>query len=131
MSKVVYVSKSRLERKQGPVRVAHLPWEARPVIFAGYGAIAEHYSVDTWRSGTRHGGRGRRALGWVKREGPFGGVPLLFFGARGRCGPYLPFFFPKPKLDGVFRLPPLREVAFEIRFSPRLRVNAELWKIQE
>ena len=32
MSNLVYVSKSRLERKQGPVRVAHLPGEARPVI---------------------------------------------------------------------------------------------------
>lgn len=39
--------------------------------------------------------------------------------------------FPKHELDEVFPRPPLREVAFEIRFSPRLRVNSELWKIQE
>jgi uncharacterized protein (TIGR04255 family) len=39
--------------------------------------------------------------------------------------------FPKHVLDEVFPRPPLREVAFEIRFSPRLRVNAELWKIQD
>jgi uncharacterized protein (TIGR04255 family) len=34
-------------------------------------------------------------------------------------------------LDEVFPHPPIREVAFEIRFAPRLRVNAELWRIQE
>jgi uncharacterized protein (TIGR04255 family) len=34
-------------------------------------------------------------------------------------------------LDEVFLHPPIREVAFEIRFAPRLRVNAELWRIQE
>jgi uncharacterized protein (TIGR04255 family) len=39
--------------------------------------------------------------------------------------------FPKEALDEVFPRPPLREVAFEIRFAPRLRVNAELWKIQD
>ena len=46
MSKVVYVSKSRIERKKGPVRVAHLPGEAREVVFSVHGAIAEHYKVD-------------------------------------------------------------------------------------
>jgi hypothetical protein len=46
VSKVVYVSKSRLERKQGPVRVAHLPGEAQPVVYSVHGAIAEHYGVD-------------------------------------------------------------------------------------
>ena len=39
--------------------------------------------------------------------------------------------FPQPELDEVFPRPPLREVAFEIRFAPRLRINAELWKIQD
>jgi len=39
--------------------------------------------------------------------------------------------FPQHELDEVFARPPLREVAFEIRFAPRLRVNAELWKIQD
>jgi len=38
---------------------------------------------------------------------------------------------PQKDLDEVFPRPPLREVAFEIRFAPRLRVNAELWKIQD
>jgi uncharacterized protein (TIGR04255 family) len=39
--------------------------------------------------------------------------------------------FPQHILDEVFPRPPLREVSFEIRFATRLRVNAELWKIQE
>lgn len=39
--------------------------------------------------------------------------------------------FLQTELDEVFPRPPLREVAFEIRFATRLRVNAELWKIQD
>jgi hypothetical protein len=46
MSDVVYVSKSRIERRQGPLRVAHLPGESQPVIYSVHGAIAEHYKVD-------------------------------------------------------------------------------------
>jgi hypothetical protein len=46
MSDVVYVSESRIERKQGPLRVAYLPGEAQPVIFSVHGAIAEHYKID-------------------------------------------------------------------------------------
>ena len=46
MGDVVYVSKSRIERKHGPLRVAYLPGEPRPVIFSVHGAIAEHYKVD-------------------------------------------------------------------------------------
>ncbi|HEY2547043.1 MAG TPA: hypothetical protein VGI46_13340 [Candidatus Acidoferrum sp.] len=34
MSDVVYVSKSRIERQLGPLRIAHLPGEAQPVIFS-------------------------------------------------------------------------------------------------
>jgi hypothetical protein len=45
MSEVVYVSKSRLERVQGPLRVAHLPGEAQPVFYSVHGAIANHYKV--------------------------------------------------------------------------------------
>lgn len=45
MSEVVYVSKSRIERKQGPLRLATLPGEANPVFFSVHGAIAEHYKV--------------------------------------------------------------------------------------
>jgi hypothetical protein len=46
MSDVVYVSKSSIERKVGPLRIAHLPGESQPVIFSVHGAIAEHYKVD-------------------------------------------------------------------------------------
>jgi hypothetical protein len=46
MSEVVYVSKSRLERKQGPLRIAHLPGESHPVAYSVHGAIAQHYKVD-------------------------------------------------------------------------------------
>jgi hypothetical protein len=46
MSDVVYVSKSQIERRQGPLRIAHLPGESRPVVFSVHGAIAEHYKVD-------------------------------------------------------------------------------------
>jgi len=40
MSRVVYVSKSHIERLEG------LPGESRPVMFSVHGAIAEHYKID-------------------------------------------------------------------------------------
>jgi hypothetical protein len=46
MSNAVYVSKSRIERRQGPLRIAHLPGESQPVIYSVHGAIAQHYKVD-------------------------------------------------------------------------------------
>lgn len=46
MSDVVYVSKVRIERKVGPLRIAYLPGESQPVPFSVHGAIAEHYKVD-------------------------------------------------------------------------------------
>jgi len=46
MGEVVYVAKSRIERKRGPLRIAHLPGEPHPVVFSVHGAIAEHYKVD-------------------------------------------------------------------------------------
>jgi hypothetical protein len=46
MGDVVYVSKSRIERRQGPLRVAHLPGESQPVLYSVHGAIAEHYKAD-------------------------------------------------------------------------------------
>jgi hypothetical protein len=46
MSDVVYVSKVRIERKSGPLRIAHLPGEPNPVAFSVHGAIAEHYKID-------------------------------------------------------------------------------------
>ena len=47
MSEVAYVSKARIERKVGPLRIAWLPGEPQPVIFSVHGAIAEHYKVDS------------------------------------------------------------------------------------
>jgi len=46
MGKIVYVSKSVVERKYGPLRIAHLPGESQPVVYSVHGAIAEHYRVD-------------------------------------------------------------------------------------
>jgi hypothetical protein len=46
MGNVVYVSESRMERRQGPLRIAHLPGEPRPVVFSVHGAIADHYKVN-------------------------------------------------------------------------------------
>ena len=46
MSDVVYVSKSRIVRQLGPLRIAYLPGEPQPVIFSVHGAIAAHYKVD-------------------------------------------------------------------------------------
>lgn len=54
VSDVVYISKCRIERKQGPLRVAHLPGESSPVIFSVHGAIAEHYKVDPARLKESH-----------------------------------------------------------------------------
>ncbi len=46
MSEAVYVSKVRIERKAGPLRIAYLPGESQPVAFSVHGAIAEHYKID-------------------------------------------------------------------------------------
>jgi hypothetical protein len=54
MSTVVYTSRIRIERRQGPVRIAHLPGEAQPVTFSVHGAIAEHYKVDPARLTESH-----------------------------------------------------------------------------
>src|SRR5205823_4348351 len=46
VNKVVYISKSHIERREGPLRIADLPGESMPVIFSVHGAIAEHYKID-------------------------------------------------------------------------------------
>ncbi len=46
MGEVVYVSNSHIVRKEGPLRIAHLPGEPLPVIYSVHGAIAKHYRVD-------------------------------------------------------------------------------------
>jgi hypothetical protein len=54
MSKVVYISKSSIERKRGPLRIAHLPGEPQPVVYSVHGAIAEHYKVDPAKLAESH-----------------------------------------------------------------------------
>lgn len=45
MSDVVYTSHYRIERRQGPLRLAYLPAEPNAVTFGVHGAVAEHYGV--------------------------------------------------------------------------------------
>jgi len=46
MSDVVYTSHVHIERRKGPLRVAQLPGEEKPVIFSVHDEIAQHYKVD-------------------------------------------------------------------------------------
>jgi hypothetical protein len=46
VSEIAYVSKVRIERKDGPLRIAYLPGESQKVVFSVHGAIAQHYKVD-------------------------------------------------------------------------------------
>ena len=43
---VLYTSRVRIVREQGPLRQATIPGVAEPVAFGVHGAIAEHYGVD-------------------------------------------------------------------------------------
>jgi hypothetical protein len=54
MSEVVYVSKVKIERKSGPLRVAQLPGESQPVSFSVHGGIAKHYGIDESRLKESH-----------------------------------------------------------------------------
>ena len=54
MSDVVYVSKIKLERRNGPLRIAHLPGESQPVLFSVHDEIARHYKVDPEKIGESH-----------------------------------------------------------------------------
>jgi hypothetical protein len=54
MSDVAYISRVRIERQRGPLRLAYLPGESRPVVFSVHGAIAEHYKVDPATMGESH-----------------------------------------------------------------------------
>lgn len=42
---VVYRSRVRIERREGPIREAWLPAESDPVVFGVHSEIAEHYGV--------------------------------------------------------------------------------------
>jgi hypothetical protein len=54
MSAVVYTSRVRIERQQGPVRRAWLPGETQPITFSVHGAIARHYKIDPAAIGDPH-----------------------------------------------------------------------------
>jgi len=54
MSEVAYVSKSRIERRNGPVRDAFIEGEKQPIVFSVHGAIAEHYGVKADAFGEQH-----------------------------------------------------------------------------
>ncbi len=54
MGDVVYVSKARIVRQAGPVRIAHLPGEKQPITFSVHGAIAQHYKMDPAKLGETH-----------------------------------------------------------------------------
>ncbi|MEX2658597.1 MAG: hypothetical protein WD232_02795 [Acidimicrobiales bacterium] len=45
MGDVVYASKSRIERREGPIRAAFVPGEDEPTLYGVHGEIAEHYGV--------------------------------------------------------------------------------------
>ena len=45
MGELAYVSEVRVERREGPLRAAHLPGEQEPVLYGMHGAIAEHYGA--------------------------------------------------------------------------------------
>ncbi len=49
MGDVKYVSKVKILRLQGPLRLAYLPAEEEPVRFGVHSEIAEHYGVDPER----------------------------------------------------------------------------------
>jgi len=45
MPEPVYVSRVRVERVAGPLRLAYLPAEPEPVRFGTHGPIAAHYGI--------------------------------------------------------------------------------------
>jgi hypothetical protein len=44
---VVYTSRVKIERVNGPLRRAYLPQEDKPLLFGVHSEIAEHYGVDS------------------------------------------------------------------------------------
>ena len=45
MIDIAYVSLIRIERVEGPLRLAYLPAEKEPIRFGVHGAVAAHYGV--------------------------------------------------------------------------------------
>ena len=52
MSDVVYTSRVRIEKREGPLRYATLPAGPGPVAFGVHGAVAEHYGRSPEREHT-------------------------------------------------------------------------------
>ena len=46
MAEIAYVSEVDLERVAGPLRIARLPGESKPVYFSTHGPVAKHYGVN-------------------------------------------------------------------------------------
>lgn len=46
MPDIVYISQVRIERQVGPLRVALIAGERKPIFFGVHGAIAAHYKID-------------------------------------------------------------------------------------
>lgn len=46
MPESAYVSKVRIERLRGPLRLAYLPGEDEPIPFGVHGAVAKHYGLE-------------------------------------------------------------------------------------
>ncbi len=44
-TRVIYISKVRIERERGPMRRAYLPAESQPVHFGVHSEVAAHYKV--------------------------------------------------------------------------------------
>ncbi len=54
MAQIAYISDIRIERLKGPLRLAYLPGEEKPVTFSVHGGIAKHYGVDETKLGEQH-----------------------------------------------------------------------------
>ena len=54
MPEIAYISNVHIERRKGPLRIAHLPGEAAPVTFSVHGLVAKHYGVDAEKLGESH-----------------------------------------------------------------------------
>ena len=54
MAQIAYISDVRIERLKGPLRLAYLPGEEKPVTFSVHGGIAKHYGVDETKLGEPH-----------------------------------------------------------------------------
>jgi len=54
MAQIAYISDIRIERLKGPLRLAYLPGEEKPVTFSVHSGIAKHYGVDETKLGEPH-----------------------------------------------------------------------------